>query len=385
MRYKRLWIALAVVMAVSFAVLGGMGVKIISNAPPIPQQVVTPAGQVLFDHDTIQRGQGVWQSLGGQEIGSVWGHGAYVAPDWSADWLHRESVFILERWAGQLGAHEFAALPSEQQASLRARLEAVMRTNTYDRATGRITIDEVRAEAFDSLAAYYADMFSRGRDEYAIPRGALTDPAKAREMSAFFWWTSWAASTDRPGASVSYTNNWPHEPLIANTPTGDAVVWSVISFVLLLAGIGGMVWFFAAQQRSPEQAELPERDPLLGLEPTPSQRATVKFFFVTAALIVVQVGLGAVVAHYGVEGSGFYGIPLDQYLPYSVARTWHTQLGIFWIATSWLATGLYIAPAVSGREPKGQLLGVNLLFIALLIVVVGSLGGEWLGIRQKLG
>ena len=104
---------------------------------------------------------------------------------------------------------------------------------------------------------------------------------------------------------------------------------------------------------------MPRRDPLLGLNPTPSQKATVKYFFVVAALWVVQVALGAIVAHYGVEGNGFYGIPLAKWLPYSVARTWHLQIGIFWIATSWLATGLYIVPAVSGAEPKGQRLGVN--------------------------
>ena len=138
-----------------------------------------------------------------------------------------------------------------------------------------------------------------------------------------------------------------------------------ISFVLLLAGVGGMVWYFASQPRTVAEELLPGNDPLLGLRPTPSQRATVKYFFVVAALWVVQVGLGAITAHYGVEGSGFYGIPLDRWLPYSVTRTWHLQIGLFWIATSWLATGLYVAPAVSGVEPKGQRLGVNVLFGAL--------------------
>jgi len=385
MQYKKLWIALGIVLVISFAVLGGVGIKVIKNAPPIPQQVVTTDGRILFDHDTIQRGQGVWQSLGGQEVGSIWGHGAYVAPDWTADWLHRELVFILDQWARQSGAESFAALSVERQASLRARLEAMMRTNTYDATSGRIRVEPVRAEAFESLAAYYTDVFSQGRDEYAIPRGALTDTAKAREMSAFFWWTAWAASTNRPGQSVTYTNNWPHEPLIGNRPTASAVVWSIISFVLLLAGIGGMVWYFASREREVVQQEVPASDPLLGLRPTPSQRATIKYFIVVAALIVVQVGMGAITAHYGVEGSGFYSIPLDQLLPYSIARTWHIQLGLFWIATSWLATGLYIGPAVSGVEPRGQRLGVNLLFVALLIVVIGSLTGQWLGINQKLG
>ena len=385
MSYKKLWIALAIVLAVSFAVLGGVGIKVLKSAPPIPSQVVTSDGQVLFDGNTIQNGQGVWQSIGGQEVGTIWGHGAYVAPDWTADWLHRESVFILDRWARQTGANDYASLGVEHQAALQARLRRVIRQNTYDAQTGRITVDPVRAEAFDYLVRYYSDVFSRGRNEYAIQAGAMSDPAKLREMSAFFWWTAWAASTNRPGTDVTYTQNWPHEPLIGNEPTGGAIVWSVVSFVLLLAGVGGMVWYFASQPRTVEQELLPTSDPLLGLKPSPSQRATVKYFFVVAALWVVQVALGAITAHYGVEGSGFYGIPLDRWLPYSVTRTWHLQIGIFWIATSWLATGLYVAPAVSGYEPKGQRLGVNALFGALLLVVVGSLAGEWLSIEHRLG
>jgi nitric oxide reductase subunit B len=385
MSYRKLWIALGLVLIVSFAVLGGVGIKVMNNAPPIPSSVVTTDGRTLFDGTAIMNGQNAWQSIGGQEVGTIWGHGSYIAPDWSADWLHRESEFILNRWASEIGASNYSALGVEQQAALQARLQQIMRTNTYDAATGKITIDPARAAAFEELAGHYADVFSRGRNEYAIQKNALSDPTKLREMSSFFWWTAWAASTNRPGMNVSYTQNWPHEPLVSNRPTSGTIVWSIISFFLLLAGVGGMVWYFASQPRTVAEELLPKSDPLLGLSPTPSQRATVKYFFVVAALWVVQVALGAITAHYGVEGSGFYGIPLDRWLPYSVTRTWHLQIGIFWIATSWLATGLYVAPAVSGIEPKGQRLGVNVLFGALIFVVVGSLAGEWMSIQHKLG
>ncbi len=385
MSYRRLWIALSVVLVVSFAVLGAVGIKVLNNAPPIPEEVITPEGRLLFSGETIRDGQNVWQSIGGQEIGTIWGHGSYVAPDWTADWLHRECVYILARWAQAVGSTSYSSLPPEQQAALRARLHGMMRRNTYDPSTGRLTVDVVRADAFNALSQYYTDIFENGRSEYAIPRAAVRDPDKIRRMAAFFWWTAWAAATARPGSDVTYTQNWPHEPLIGNVPTGGAIVWSVVSFVLLLAGIGAMVWYFAAQPKPAADAPLPDRDPLLGLRPTPSQRATVKYFFVVAALWVVQVLLGAVTAHYGVEGTGFYGIPLDRWLPYSIARTWHLQIGIFWIAVSWLATGLYMAPAVSGAEPRGQRLGVNLLFAAVLLVSIGSLAGEWLSIQQKLG
>jgi nitric oxide reductase subunit B len=385
MSYRKLWIALGVVMAASFAVLGGVGYKAINSAPPIPDQVVTAEGRVLFTGEYIRDGQNVWQSTGGQEIGSIWGHGAYVAPDWTADYLHRQSTIVLDGWARQQGAANYEALSAENRAALQGRLTQITRHNGYDAARNVIVLDDDRAAAFDQLAAYYADIYGNGRNAYAIPAGALSDAGKQRQMAAFFWWTAWAASTDRPGTDVSYTQNWPHEELIGNRPTGAAIVWSVISFVLLLGGIGGMVWYFGSKESEPVHGEMSRTDPLLGLKPTPSQKATVKYFFVVAALWVVQVALGAIVAHYGVEGNGFYGIPLAKWLPYSVARTWHLQIGIFWIATSWLATGLYIAPAVSGSEPKGQRLGVNVLFGALIAVVVGSLAGEWLGIQQKLG
>ena len=142
---KRLWIALGAVIAASFAVLGYFGYRGIKNAPPIPREVVTDEGRALFDHDTIQSGQNVWQSIGGQEVGSIFGHGAYVAPDWTADWLHREAVFVLDAWAREAGAKDFAALTVEQQASLKARLVLLMRTNTYDPATGRLSLSPVRA------------------------------------------------------------------------------------------------------------------------------------------------------------------------------------------------------------------------------------------------
>jgi len=384
MNYKRYWLALAVVILGSFAVLGTVGRKMISQAPPIPD-VYSTDGQLLFTGSTITDGQGVWQSIGGQEIGTIWGHGAYVAPDWSADWLHRESNILLDTWAQRDGAVNFAALDAEKQSVLKSRLVQAIRTNTYDSATNRVTLSADRVAAYSQLSEYYADVFAAGRKEYAIPRGALTNQAKQRQLAAFFWWSAWATSTNRPGKSVSYTNNWPHEPLVANDLTAGAVLWSIVSVVCLIAGIGGLAWWNSSREKGVVYGPYPVRDPFLGLQPTPSQRATIKYFLVVVILWGVQILMGAITAHYGVEGQGFYGIPLDKFLPYAITRTWHLQIAIFWIATSWLATGLYVGPAVSGHEPKYQRLGVNVLFAALVLVVGGSLAGEWFGIQQKLG
>ncbi|HVX63764.1 MAG TPA: nitric-oxide reductase large subunit [Pirellulales bacterium] len=393
MKYGKLWFSLGAVIVGSFAVLGYYGLEIYRQAPPIPQRVVAEDGRVLFTGEQIKDGQNVWQSLGGQEVGSVWGHGAYVAPDWSADWLHREATWMLDRWAQEDRQVAYDQLDVEMQAALRARLKQVLRKNTYDPESGDLTVSDLRAEAIEAVSRHYADLFGDApqldslRDAYAIPALAIKSADRQQMLNGFFFWTSWACVTNRPNSDISYTQNWPAEPLVGNAPTGSIVVWSVLSFVFLLAGIGALAWYFAVQNRKEEGESngLPERDPLLALSPTPSMRATLKYFWVVALLMVLQVGLGAVTAHYGVEGSGFYGIPLAKYLPYAVTRTWHTQLGIFWIATAWLATGLFMAPAVSGYEPKFQRLGVNFLFVCLLIIVAGSMAGQWLGVQQRLG
>jgi nitric oxide reductase subunit B len=267
---------------------------------------------------------------------------------------------------------------------LERRLQDSIRKNTYDPATGDITVDPARARAFEANAEHYADVFSNGRSDYAIPRGALTDPVKLRAMSAFFFWTSWAASTQRIGEMVTYTGNWPHEPLVGNRPTGQAVVWTGVSILMLLGGICARVWFYVSRPSAPDHQKTPDQDPLVGTEPTASQKATLKYFWVVSLLILVQIVMGIITAHYGVEGAGFYGIPLDRWLPYTVTRTWHVQLGILWIATAWLAAGLYIGPVVSNYEPKGQVWGVNILFGALLLIVVGSMAGQWMSVMNKL-
>ncbi len=381
---KRLWIAFTLVMVLSFLVLGWIGTRIYQEMPPIPTQVVTTDGTVVVAEGDIGAGQNVWQALGGMEVGSIWGHGSYVAPDWTADWLHREAVFILDRWATAEFGSEYAKLDGERQAQLQGRLAKVMRTNTYDPATGTVTVPPIRAEAFQANLKHYSDVFANGKAEYAIPKGAVTDPDRLKKLSAFFFWTAWAASTNRPNEEATFTNNWPYEPLVGNRPTGDTVVWTGVSIIMLLAGISAMVWWYAARRSEEEVTPLPESDPLGSWVATPSQKATVKYFWVVSALILLQMLLGVVTAHYGGEGNGFYGIPLADWLPYSVTRTWHIQMGLFWIATAWLAAGLFIGPLVSEYEPRGQRLGVNVLFGALLLVVVGSLTGELLSVHNKL-
>ena len=381
---KKLWIAFAAVLVISFAILGWIGTRIYQEMPPIPDRVISTDGSVVIADGDIGRGQNVWQSMGGMEVGSIWGHGSYVAPDWTADWLHRESVFLLEEFARQSFQKPYAELLKEDQAKLQGRLQEMMRTNTYDATSNTLRVSPERARAFAANLVHYTEVFGKGNTAYAIPAGAVTDPVRLQQLSAFIFWTSWAAATNRPGQAISYTSNWPHEPLVGNRPTGDTVLWTGVSIIMLLGGICAMVWWHASKSNDEPLPTIPRTDPLSKWSATPSQKSTLKYFWFISGLVLAQMLMGVLTAHYGVEGNGFYGIPLAKWLPYSVTRTWHVQLGIFWIATAWLASGLFIGPLISGHEPKFQRLGVNVLFGALLLIVVGSLAGEWASIQNKL-
>jgi nitric oxide reductase subunit B len=387
---KKLWLWLGAVFVLSFAVLGLIGHEIYVKAPPVPERVVARNGATILTEAQIQDGREVWQTLGGMELGSVWGHGGYVAPDWSADWLHRESTSLIDIYARQQGATNFVALGSEAQAGLRDRLQREMRRNSYDPATGILSVSPERAAAMAAVAQHYAELFGGDpalaglREQYAIPENRPLNADDRQNLGAFFFWTSWAAVTQRPDEGVSYTNNWPHDPLVGNVPSTSLGMWSIASVIALIGGIALLAWFYA-RRGDEEYAVTPAADPFLALNPTPSMRATTKYFVTVMALFLGQIVLGTITAHYAIEGQEFYGLPISEIIPYALTRTWHTQLGIFWIATAWLATGLYVAPMLANHEPRFQRLGVNLLFGALLVVVVGSFAGEWLGIQQKLG
>jgi nitric oxide reductase subunit B len=387
---RKLWMGLGILLVVSFGVLLWVGTEIHRVMPPIPAKVVTDHGQVIYTRADIEKGRQVWQSIGGQQLGSIWGHGSYVAPDWTADWLHREAVAWLDSDARARHSAAFADLGPEDRAAAIARLTPRIRNNTFDAAADAIVIPAERAAAMATVATHYVALFGDDpalldlRKAYAMKQATVLEPAHRQALTAFVWWSAWAATTERPGGNVTYTNNWPHEPLVGNTPPSHLLMWTVFSVLFLIAGIALLGWHHA---RHKEEAPpvLPASDPLALIRITPSMRACAKYFWLVVALFLTQILLGAITAHYQVEGQDAYGFRLSDYLPYSLSRTWHTQLAVLWIATAWLGMGLYIGPAISGHEPKYQRLGVNVLFTCLIIIVVGAFTGQWLAVMQKLG
>ncbi|HYQ91993.1 MAG TPA: cbb3-type cytochrome c oxidase subunit I, partial [Candidatus Competibacteraceae bacterium] len=215
----------------------------------------------------------------------------------------------------------------------------------------------------------------------------IQDPTELRQLTAFFAWTAWASIANRPGEPYSYTNNFPYDPEIGNTPTSGTILWSALSLVFLLGGIALVLYAFGRYNFLGWRREETHIHPALlpGETTTASQQATIKYFVIVALLFLVQTLVGGATAHFRAEPGSFYGFDLADYLPSNLLRTWHLQLAIFWITTAYVAGALFLVPALGGREPHGQRRGVNLLFGLLLLVVVGSLLGEWAGIRQQLG
>ena len=255
---------LGATVAASFLVLIIFGVEIYRTAPPFPTKIVVSDGEVLYEGQDIKDGQNVWQSMGGQTVGSIWGHGAYIAPDWNADYLHRETEMLLDLLA-QKDGKTYKDLPEDEQAKYLVQLRKELRTNTYDAASGVITFSPERAQVAQALADYYTKLFmddpsmDHVRKSYAIPKGAIKDPARMAQMNAFFTWTTWVCSTNRPGSDVTYTNNWPYEPVIGNKPSTSLQMWSGFSVLMLLFGVGLLVYYHASNKEKEENDRLPPR------------------------------------------------------------------------------------------------------------------------------
>jgi nitric oxide reductase subunit B len=377
---------LILICVVTFTVLIAAGAAIYKNAPPIPATVISPQQEVIFTQETIQSGQETYLARGGQHIGSIWGHGSYLAPDWTADVLHRwglSTAGVLYSGQADFGQTDWEALSEGDRALLQVKLRNEFKTNRYDADTGQLMLTVAQAQGLKQVFADYYQLLSQGSAVHSIPSGWFTDDTQIHNVTAFFAWTAWAASANRPNAPFSYTANWPHDELLGNQAPAQFLIWSIVSVIVLIAAIALFLFVYLTQEDAEEIQSVVVR-PAIRLA-TPSQKVTTLFFGVAMTLFLVQILMGMVTAHYAVEGEGFYGVPIQQYLPYAASRTWHLALAALWIATCWLAAGLYFGPRFSKHEPKFQAWGNGGLLAALTVVVVGSLVGTWAGVQGYLG
>ncbi|MGB3664524.1 MAG: nitric-oxide reductase large subunit, partial [Mycolicibacter algericus] len=362
----------ALVMIFGFLVMGILAYRTYTASMPMPDKVVTETGEQLFTGDDITRGQTLFQARGLMQYGSILGHGAYLGPDYTAEYLR----LATDNVAGQFEAQ---GVPNPHQ-----EVVAEFRTNRYNADTSTLVFTDKQARAFHDIQRHYAEYFGESTTKYGLLPDMITDPGEIRDLTAFFAWTAWAAAAERPGHSYSYTNNWPSEPRVDNGPTGSVVVWSVLSLIALLGGIGIMFTIYGRWSQNigwhgAETTKLKFRQP--GEVPlTRSQRAAIWIFAVVAVLFLIQTLLGGAVEHYRADLAEFYGIDLAKLLPYNLARTWHLQLSLFWTAAAFLAGGIFLVPFITRREPTKQSWLVYGLLGALAIVVFGSMAFEALSI-----
>jgi nitric oxide reductase subunit B len=374
---SKAWIqGVVLVVLCGFLVLGLLAYRTYMAHPPVPDRVADRHGNVLFTGSDIRKGQQVFLHNGLMEFGSVFGHGAYLGPDYTADYLRRSANIVRDRYGG----------PSSDSAATRTIED--MRTNRYDSKTKTLRFSPAEAAAFRRLVPHYSSFFSDPKSEHGLRPDAITNTTQLRQLTAFFAWTAWAAAATRPGHNYSYTNNWPSEPRVANRPTANVIVWSVLSLIALLGGIGLLFaafgrWGGRLGWHGREQATLSFRSPG-DVALTPGQRATAWFFFVMAALFLIQTLVGAAAQHYRAEIDNFFGFDLAKVFPYNLMRTWHVQLAIFWVATSFVAAGIFLAPMIARREPKNQGKLAFGLLGALAVVVFGTLIGSYLAVHGTL-
>ena len=377
---------LVIVMVLGFAGLITITLFAYRNAPPIPAQVVDAQGAAQFSGDDIRDGQTIFLKYGLMDNGSIWGHGAYVGPDYAAEALHRMGNGTAEAIAQQQYQQPLAALNRSQQAAVHAETAVALKINRYDAATATLHLTAPQTASYRQQINYWTEYFRDPSRNGGLKPDLITDPTELRQFTAFVTWAAWASVAARPGEDYSYTNNFPYDPSVGNLPTPDALLWSALSLLVLLAGTATVLlafgkfdylgWVSRGRQIQPH---------LLPGTSSPGQRALVKFFVVVALLFLAQTLLGGATAHYRADPGSFYGFQLEEIFPGNLTRTWHLQTAIFWIATAYVAAALFLGRSLRGDEPRWLAGWVHVLFAAFAVVIGGSLLGEWLGISQLLG
>lgn len=387
-------------LLLAFTILLVGGYSIFKEEAPRPL-VTTTDGKVIMTKDTIKGGQAVFQKYGLMDYGTVLGNGSYMGPDYTAEALKIYTEGMQDYYAKEQAGVAFSQLEKEDQAKIRDTVIEEMRENRYDEETDTLVLTDAQVYGVEKVREFYQVVFTEG-DGWGLQEGLIKeehmpegerawvdDGDQINQISDFFFWTAWLSSTNRLDDTISYTNNWPYYEDAGNVMSYSAVLWSGASITILSLVLALVLFVFYRYQLDMKNAYTPGNFPRIRLEQVPvtsSQIKAGKYFVVVSLLFFIQVMFGALLAHYYTEPGAFFGIKwIADLLPFSFSKGAHLQLAIFWIATAWLGLGIYVAPLVGGYEPKHQGKLVNILFWALVVLVFGSLIGEWLGVNGYLG
>lgn len=366
-------------------VLLGGGIYMKKTLPPYPGKVVDPDGNILLTKEDIINGQNLYQRYGLMDLGAVWGHGTQRGPEFSALTLNILAATIGNHYSVLEFGKPYKDLDELGTKIIDARIAHEIKPNRYDKTADTLALTEAQVKGLEQVRQYWDSMFSEGFQRF----GMLPDTIKVGEeridVANFFFWTAWAASTLRPNEDYTYTNNWPPDKRVGNVPTTESYFYSIAGIFALLLVLGLFVyWIHKHRIWYGSGKGVALTDKLIDMPLTTSQRYAAKFFLVVILLFLVQTTFGGLLAHYTIHPGSFYFPVVAKLISYNWAKTWHLQIMVFWIATTWMASAIYLAPIIGGREPARQGLLVQVLFIAVLLVAVGSLVGEVLGIKGML-
>jgi len=353
--------------------------------PPIPEKVLDNSGSVVFTKTDIENGQQVFLKKALMSNGSIWGHGAYMGPDFSAQYLHNLALEVRNYIAMEKYNSNFSELAPDQKETLVGLTRNFLSNNRYNPESHNLLYTEPEKQSFNNQISYWKDYLQKPEVNRGLSRTLIVDQSELKQLTSFFAWAAWATTAHAPGKSYSYTNNFPYEPLIGNGPSSAAILWSALSLINLLAGIALILFFFGRFNylgwREGKDLLPPQMVPG---KPTAIERASIKFFIIALILLLFQTFAGGAMAHYFADPKGFFGFDLSSLLPSNILRSWHLQSAILWIATAYIGGGIFVSAILSKREPKGQVALINFLFIALAILISGSLLGEYLGVKDVL-
>ncbi len=279
-----------------------MSVQAYRYAPPIPEKVVDSDGKMIFSGQEIETGQQVFLKYGLMQNGSIWGHGSYLGPDFSAQYLHELSLETSQAVARKEFGADLSKLDASQRALVDSRVAILLKENRYDPVSKQLTFIDAEKDSFQKQLTVWTDYFKHPVSNSGLPDNYINDPTEIRQLTAFFAWTAWASVANRPDKVYSYTNNFPYDPTVGNRLTSDAVLWSALSVAMLLAGLAVVLFTFGkfdylGWKGGPED-NYPQM--LIG-EVTEGQKATIKYFFIVALLFLTQVMIGGALAHYRAE------------------------------------------------------------------------------------
>ncbi len=326
-----------IILVVEFAVLIGIVTNTYVNrvGPPIPNRALDESGNLVYTGEDVLAGQQVFLKYALMNNGTIWGHGAYLGPDFSAQYLHELALEVTDYLAREHFRSPAASLTPDQEVSLRAQVARFLAENRYDPATDTLVLTAPEVSSWKKQVANWETYFSGSRASRGLPVKTIQSKDEFNQLNTFFAWTAWGASAHRPGKDYSYTNNFPYDPLVGNGPSSAAVLWSALSLVALLAGTAIILLAFGRFHYLGWHGRGTMAPPqLIQGKPTLGERAAIKFFLVVTLLLLMQTLVGGVMAHYLAEPGGFYGFDLTSIFPSNILRTWHLQSAIFWIATA---------------------------------------------------